>query len=473
MLRVSRFTGLALTTICILAAFAMLLSFTPVTGFSPSARSLTNQTKLEQSPSDPPVPGEQPAASRVFLPQVYKVNPDGEHPLADSQMTIAGDYTDRVSPPIANRHTFISGMGGELDQYLNRTGTIDGRLTFTIAISAPVLPPDVVLLDSGFVNPFYLPKLTEDHVLPKQAMLVLRIYDVDDDEGLSCPETDYILINGNRITSWETLNGASLRGGNERWNTWSVPFSPSMLRFPTALNTESDQPPAPAINEIAIDVDAECQATWAVEVDWGAIVLGPNVRNPIVLVHGWTGNKTTLDKFFDFGKLAGYNMYKAVNLEEGVRPWDKSAELLTTTVISAVNYYQTDKVNIFAHSRGGLFTRRMLRSNVGDIASHVDTVVTFATPHHGTDWIIPFSRLKCPWISDAFKSDCWVAAEDMTVDAMRGFNYADCRDTRQLLVPAFTTDGVYASALDQHVLPESLVNEFACYSHPVAPGAEP
>jgi hypothetical protein len=322
---VARLVFLAITSSCVLAAFlAMLFSTAPVASSSFSVGP-GEQAMIEQSPSDPPLPDELPLPNRLFLPQVSKTGDGGadERPPQKS-VHIAGTdaYTERVPPPVANLYTFVSDTGGDLDQYLSRAGTLDGKLTFTIAITAPVLPEAAVNPVDGFLHPLSAITLTNQHVLPKQAMLTLRVWDVDDDEGLSCPETDNVLINGNRLRTLDWPYGAYLRGGNDKWRTWSVFFPSDLLRFPTAVGIEGGQPPLPAINDIAIEVDAECPSgTWAVEVDWGAIVLGPSTRYSVLLAHGWTGDSDTFKVFSDFAIADGYNMKRATNLASGIENW--------------------------------------------------------------------------------------------------------------------------------------------------------
>lgn len=274
----------------------------------------------------------------------------------------------------------------------------------------------------------------------------MRVWDVDDDEGLSCPETDYVAINGNRLRTFDLPYGAYLRGGTDKWRTWSVFFYSDLLRFPTTAGAEEGQPPAPAINEIAIEVDAECPlGTWAVEVDWGAIVLGPSTRYPVLLVHGWTGIPETFKEFGIFAANDGYNMKPAEDLGEGIKGWEESAKLLAHEIQAALNLYSVPKVNIVAHSRGGLFTRYLLRTNPG-IAAQVETVVTLSTPHHGTKWSGPPIFFKCwmPGLIDCFRSATLMSEYRM----MQDFNYTDCQAQIPLWTWSFFIDESYAAELD-------------------------
>ena len=161
---------------CILAmSFAVLFSLIPVTLTS---NGLNQQAMFEQSSSEPPLPDEPSILNRLFLPQIFKTSISGsEESRSQETMHVANAeaYGDRILPPSANLSTFVSDTGGELNQYLNRTQTIDGKLTFTIAITAPVLPKSAVNPFGGFLDLTSAITLTNQHVLPKQAMLVLGI----------------------------------------------------------------------------------------------------------------------------------------------------------------------------------------------------------------------------------------------------------------------------------------------------------
>ena len=258
-----------------------------------------------------------------------------------------------------------------------------------------------------------------------------------------------------------------MRGGNEKWRTWFVSFPSNLLRFPVAAD-EDGQPPLPAVNEIAIEVDAICQATWAVEVDWGAIVLAPSTQPPVLLVHGWTGNAKTFESFYDFAITAGYNMRIANSLGGGVKDWDESAGLLATEIQKTLAKYSAEKVHIFAHSRGGLFARYLLRTDPY-VASQVDTVVTISTPHHGTDQAESASLFNC-WRSDWL--DCLHAAGLISEDGMKEFNYHGCTIASFLLSPAFVISSDYMAVLNQNSLSEALLDEFVQHGFSLSPSAE-
>lgn len=141
---------LAITTLCIFVALLVLLS-SATTIASPALNTLGQKVMAEQAPSDPPLPDVLP--DHLYLPQVFKAGESSNERDPEQVVSIAGAETDteRVPPPATDLYTFVSATGGELDQYLNREETIGGKLTFTIAITAPVLSAMMVNPDDGFV----------------------------------------------------------------------------------------------------------------------------------------------------------------------------------------------------------------------------------------------------------------------------------------------------------------------------------
>ena len=175
----SRLISLGFVLSCILViTFVVLFSTMSVASSSPP-NGLSQQPMIEQSPSEPPLPNEPTFSEHLFLPQVSKTGPGSEEHSPQEALHIADadDKSERIPPPIANLSTFVSNIGGDLDQYLNHAQTLDGKLTFTIAVTAPVLPERAIDPFGGFLDPSFAITLTNQHVLPKQAMLVLGIWE--------------------------------------------------------------------------------------------------------------------------------------------------------------------------------------------------------------------------------------------------------------------------------------------------------
>lgn len=108
-------------------------------------------------------------------------------------------------------------------------------------------------------------------------------------------------------------------------------------------------------------------------------------RYPIVLVHGWTGFDEIgpLEYFYEIpGMLTdrGYQQFVAV-----LDPYN-SVEVRSGQLAAQVDEFleagRARKINIIAHSQGGLDSRRLI-STLG-YGDRVSALVTFATPHQGT-----------------------------------------------------------------------------------------
>ncbi len=108
-------------------------------------------------------------------------------------------------------------------------------------------------------------------------------------------------------------------------------------------------------------------------------------RYPILLVHGWTG-------FDQIGPLTYFYGVADALTEDGylvhavqLDPYN-STEIrslqLTDQVLDFLVESRSRKVDLIAHSQGGLDCRRMI-STIG-LGDRVSALVTIATPHHGT-----------------------------------------------------------------------------------------
>ena len=150
------------------------------------------------------------------------------------------------------------------------------------------------------------------------------------------------------------------------------------LRFPIQQANGDVQP---AINEIAIDVNAKrCEANdWKVEVDWAALSVLPSLKYGLLFVHGWTGNEADFGHFHDLAEADGHPTYEPKNYGRGILTITDTVPLLREEIISATTVYTgVDKVYVVAHSRGGIFTRATLRDSP-ELASKVAGYITLST----------------------------------------------------------------------------------------------
>lgn len=122
-----------------------------------------------------------------------------------------------------------------------------------------------------------------------------------------------------------------------------------------------------------------------------------NTKYPIILVHG----VALKDLFFlkSFGeidrilKIKGFKVYKS-NVDS-FGTIENNASILKEEILDILNKENVDKVNIIAHSKGGLDSKYMIEKL--EMSQHVASFTTLCTPHKGSP--IATNILKLPnWI---------------------------------------------------------------------------
>ncbi|MBI5101638.1 MAG: hypothetical protein HZB33_07390 [Nitrospirae bacterium] len=119
-------------------------------------------------------------------------------------------------------------------------------------------------------------------------------------------------------------------------------------------------------------------------------------RPPVVLVHGLWGDASAWDvfepKFNDKGFYENQNKIRRVNyFEEGqVRSIFQHITKLKSKIDGAINeakenFFAVDKVDIIAHSMGGLLTRAYCDQFSVECQDRIRRFVTIATPHFGSE----------------------------------------------------------------------------------------
>ena len=107
-------------------------------------------------------------------------------------------------------------------------------------------------------------------------------------------------------------------------------------------------------------------------------------RYPIMLVHGLM----IKDAFFmkSWGKIdtmllsQGYTVFKSRT--DGVGTVEYNASVLKNEVLDVLKKTNSEKINIIAHSKGGLDAKYMITKL--DMAKHVASLTTLCTPHRGS-----------------------------------------------------------------------------------------
>ena len=155
-------------------------------------------------------------------------------------------------------------------------------------------------------------------------------------------------------------------------------------------------------------------------------------KYPIILVHGIAAKQ--LPFFNAFGKIpnelkkSGYKVF--VSDHDGFGSIENNAEQLKRYITYVMRECRTDKVNIIAHSKGGLDSKYMI-TNLG-MEDHVASLTTICTPHKGSIiatklWNLPYSMRI---IITSIVNDLYlVIAKDKHPDSMRVCNQLRTVDT--------------------------------------------
>ncbi len=158
-------------------------------------------------------------------------------------------------------------------------------------------------------------------------------------------------------------------------------------------------------------------------------------RYPIVLVHGMMAKDFMFYHAFrgisDYLKALGFTVF--VTNQDGVGSIITNAAQLKEEILEIIKQENCEKVNIIAHSKGGLDCRYMI-SNL-DMEAYVASLTTLSTPHHGSG--LSKNLLKMPrfvakpiaFITDLFFRICgdrdpdfFRLGQELTPEAMEQFN---------------------------------------------------
>jgi hypothetical protein len=165
-------------------------------------------------------------------------------------------------------------------------------------------------------------------------------------------------------------------------------------------------------------------------VAWAALSIdarnGPPIR-PIVFIHGFTGNVQSLEQFEENATVAGIPS-AIFDMDRGIHPFSWDTVLLQVAITNARKAFGVDKVDIVAHSKGGVTSRLAIQTFQKDVADHVAHLFTLSSPHHGhlLTRIIPLNN--CNLLKDL--SDQWnlclQAADEQRENMMRLRNFDGC-----------------------------------------------
>lgn len=107
-------------------------------------------------------------------------------------------------------------------------------------------------------------------------------------------------------------------------------------------------------------------------------------KDPVVFVHGFSGGGWNFDILKEYLKADGWpqEYLLAISYSDNLGCNEKNAEELKAFIDNVLSQTGKSKVDIVAHSMGGISTRYYIK-NLGG-AEKVNDVVTLGTPNHGT-----------------------------------------------------------------------------------------
>lgn len=179
--------------------------------------------------------------------------------------------------------------------------------------------------------------------------------------------------------------------------------------------------------------------------DLEEITLGKiELKYPVVLVHGLARNDKA-DDTLSWGRiplvLREYGVEVYLGNTEAWADTESNAELLKATIDSVLENSQHEKVNIIAHSKGGIDSRYLIWKY--DYGDRIASLITISTPHGGSEIADFFSysgiiRLgpvmrRLQDVSRIFGNqnlDIYSVNQDLTTEKMRDFNEKVTRDER-------------------------------------------
>ncbi len=245
-------------------------------------------------------------------------------------------------------------------------------------------------------------KLAAHMSLPTTLTLTLPAYDVDydgdPDDPSTPPERDEVYFVGKDGVRDDL---GTLEGANDIWqnNTFQVPIGDVDFGTEDASGNVT-----PGNNQIVVNIDTASPPgadNWCTAVDW--VALQVPVVDPVLLVHGilsspatWGSNGSGFD--WEDGLSSWGIPWEAIDLSgynKALSSIDSDAAQIASTVETMKQTFGVDKVNIVAHSKGGLDSRQF-----AETSDSLDTLIQLDTPNAGsplaTAALAGLARLSLP-----------------------------------------------------------------------------
>ena len=107
-------------------------------------------------------------------------------------------------------------------------------------------------------------------------------------------------------------------------------------------------------------------------------------KYPIVLVHGMVVKDFKLYRAFRKirNNLESNSVKVYVTNQDGIGSIETNAQQIKDEIIRILEIEKVDKVNIIAHSKGGIDSRYLISKLNMD--KHIASLTTLSTPHHGS-----------------------------------------------------------------------------------------
>lgn len=271
--------------------------------------------------------------------------------------TLAGAQTSSPFPPPEEKYgLYVVNAGAGLD-----TGcTFRGGGPLVISLDVPAtMNPNELDADGTLTDPS---KLIDTGVIGSRAKISFPVFDIDDDANPPgvAPEIDHISFNGERVTM--------LSGQNNTWTNDSFRIDIGKVRFNTT-------------NEIRIDIDqgnvGNIEA-WCMSVDW--VSIGFDAAYPFVLAHGIDSSAAAWQGVIDVMDASGV-LYTRFSVTPNGSVANNGSEL-KDLIAPFLENVKAKKVNIIAHSKGGLDSQMLAKLAPPDF--EVSSLSTLSTPHLGS-----------------------------------------------------------------------------------------
>lgn len=271
--------------------------------------------------------------------------------------------TSPFNPPDEELGKYVVNSGSGLDTGCTFRG--GGPLIIRLTVPATMNPAE--LNADGTIKAASVSKLVSNKVIGQTAKISFPTYDIDDKATVSqiAPEIDRVSFNGEFI---KTLSGI-----NNQWVNDSFPIDIGKVKF--------NQP-----NELRIDIDtgnAGSGEYWCMAVDWVAIEF--DAAAPFVLAHGINAQANTWDDANASGVLTTMDSSGVLYSRFSTGANDSvaaNARDLKSQIGTFLDTVKSKKVNIIAHSKGGLDSQ--LLATISKPEFEVLSLSTLSTPHRGS-----------------------------------------------------------------------------------------